>query len=307
MKIEKSYKISGLVIGLALGLVSLVFTFPIFLGIFGIFLLASESRLLTPAWLIIIGPLAILVTILTVCYHFGSKIGKKFEADIQNEEKNKKRAVLILWVAILFLILGVALFFLGASNIRSNFESTALKGAETMNAGIAEEKAYEQYATIGDVNIEPQGSTTFINAVNGKMTEVSLFKKLVFTVPISVSHAGTYEIYVRYNSNSSFYANSDSPSNFRQVLGVGDHIIKLEFVAGEAPNLGYESPKSVQGKVSIELNYLATRKELLDSMKSDNTVGQKVLQQFMKDEGLDQGVNTDSTVNKFVGKKEVQF
>jgi hypothetical protein len=27
----------------------------------------------------------------------------------------------------------------------------------------------------------------------------------------------------------------------------------------------------------------------------------------MKDEGLDQGVNPDSTVNKFVGKKEVQF
>ena len=307
MRIQKIYKISGSIIGLALGLISLISTVPIFFGVFGIFLMASESRLLTPAWLIIIGPLGILVAILAVCYRLGSKIGRRLEADIQNEEKNKKRAVLVLWATILFLIFGIILVFLGVSNIRSFFKSGVEKGTETINAGIAEEKAYEQYATIGDVKVEPQGSTTFLNAVNGKMTEVSLFKKLVFTIPVSVSHAGTYEIYIRYNSNSSFYANSDSPSNIRQVLDTGDHLVKVEFIAGEAPNLGYEAPKSVQGKVSVELNYLVSQKEILDSLVANDDFEQKVLQQFMKDEGLDQGVSPDSTVNKFVGRKEVQF
>src|SRR3989338_5908671 len=96
MGIEKIYKITGLIVGIALGLISLIFTFPIFFGIFGIFLMASESKLFTPAWLIIIGQLGILVAVSVICYRFGLKLGRKLQADIQNEEKNKRRGEMVL-------------------------------------------------------------------------------------------------------------------------------------------------------------------------------------------------------------------
>jgi hypothetical protein len=143
--------------------------------------------------------------------------------------------------------------------------------------------------------------------LNGKLIETTLFKRLVFNIPVSVSHAGAYEVNVQYSSDSSFYANSDSSPSTKQILDAGNHIIKVEFIAGVAPNLGYELPSFVHGRALVQLGYLASKKELLSSLQSDNTVDQKVLKQFMKDEGLDQGVNPDSTVNKFVGKKEVQF
>lgn len=211
--------------------------------------------------------------------------------------RSKKLASITFVSALIFQIIAVA-FVLPA---------TLKKSQETMNAGIEREKSYEQYATIGDISVEPQEPFKFSYALNGQLTEAPLFKKLVFTIPLSVLRAGTYDVYVKYSGKSNFYANSNSSPNIRQTLSVGIHLVKIEFVAGEAPNLGYEAPKSVQGKASIEVNYLASKRELLDSLKSDGTVDQKVLQQFMKDEGLDQGVSPDSTVNKFVERKEVQF
>ncbi len=112
---------------------------------------------------------------------------------------------------------------------------------------------------------------------------------------------------IQYSSDSSFYANSDSLPNIKQILDIGNHVIKIEFIAGAAPNLGYEFPNSVHGKALVQLDYLALKTELLNFLKSGDTVDQKALQQFMKNEGLDQSVNSNSTVNKFVGQKEIQF
>jgi hypothetical protein len=210
---------------------------------------------------------------------------------------SKKLASVTFVSALIFQIVALAIII----------PTTLKKSQETMNAGIAQEESYEQYAVIEDVKVEPQEPFKFTYALNGKLTEALLFKKLVFTIPISVSHAGPYEINIQYTSNSNFYANSNSPSTVKQVLNVGTNTVKIEFVAGNAPNLGYELPSSVKGDVIIQLNYLASKKELLDSLKSDSNVDQKVLQQFMKDEGLDQGVSSDSTVNKFVERKEIQF
>lgn len=233
----------------------------------------------------------ILIAIFALLGDFGTAIISWFI------NRSKKLASITFVSALVFQIVAIA-FVLPA---------TLKKSQETMNAGIEREKSYEQYATIGDVSFEPQEPFKFSYALNGQLTEASLFKKLVFAVPVSVSRAGIYEINVRYSNNSSFYANSNSSPSVRQPLNVGAHVVKIEFIADEAPNLGYESPSSVQGKASIQLDYLASKKELLDSLKSDSTVDQKVLQQFMKDEGLDQGASPDSTVNKFVERKEVQF
>lgn len=211
--------------------------------------------------------------------------------------RSKKLASITFVSALVFQIIALAVII----------PATLKKSQETMNAGIAKENSYTQYAIIGDVSVDPQEPFKFSYALNGKMAEVSLYKKLIFNIPVFVSQAGAYQVNVQYTSDSSFYANSDSSPNTKQILDIGNHVIKIEFVAGAAPNLGYELPSSIHGKASVQLDYLALKKELLDSLKSDNTVDQKVLQQFMKDEGLDQGVNPNSTVNKFVGRKEVQF
>lgn len=181
------------------------------------------------------------------------------------------------------------------------------KSQETMNRGIARENSYKGYATIGEVNVNLQELFKFPYALNGRLTEVSLFKRLVFTVPVSVSRAGKYQIYVRYVSNSSFYANSKSPPNIIKSLDVGDHLVNIELIAGAAANLGYESPKLVNGKVLIDLSYLVSKKDLLNSIKSDSTIDQKIYEQFIKDEELNQRINPDPTVSKFVARKEVQF
>lgn len=93
----------------------------------------------------------------------------------------------------------------------------------------------------------------------------------------------------------------------KQNLVVGENTINIEFLPNESRKYGYVSPKSVGGTAQIQLSYLASQKELLDNLKSGNTTDPKILQQFMKDEGLDQGVSSDPTVNKFVERKEVQF
>lgn len=183
--------------------------------------------------------------------------------------RSKKLASITFVSALIFQIIALAVVI----------PATLKKSQETMNAGIAEEKSYTQYAIIGDITVDPQEPSNFSYALNGKLIETTLFKKLVFNIPVAVSHIGVYKVNVQYTSNSSFYANSNSSPSTKQIFDVGNHVIKIEFIAGVAPNLGYELPSSVHGRVSVQIDYLASTKELLDSLKSDNTVDQKILQQ----------------------------
>jgi hypothetical protein len=93
-----------------------------------------------------------------------------------------------------------------------------------------------------------------------------------------------------------------------QAFDVGSHTVRIEFLGHESGGAwGYPSPKAAGGRARILLSYLVSRKALLDILKSDSAIDQKMLQRFMKDEGLDKGVKPDATVNKFVGRKDVQF
>ena len=208
--------------------------------------------------------------------------------------RSKKLATVTFFSALIFQIIAVA-FVLPAA---------LKKSQETMNAGIEREKYFEQYATIGDVSFETQEPFSESRGINGKLVEVSLFKKLVLVVPISVSRAGSYQVNAQYSDKE---IGSTPMKDVTQTLNVGTNIVKIEFLADESREYGYTSPKSAGGTAKIQLSYLASQKELLDSLKSDSTTDQKILQQFMKDEGLDKGVNSNPTVSKFVGRKEVQF
>lgn len=140
--------------------------------------------------------------------------------------------------------------------------SGAMKQAQMIKEEtIAGENAYTQYATMGDVRIEPQEPFNFSYFLDGEPVEVKMFKKLVFNVPVSVTKAGTYMVEVYYSDNGSSYANSKSSPNVTMALDAGDHVIKVEFVAGKAVNLGYEAPASVQGRAVVDLSYLSSTKE----------------------------------------------
>jgi hypothetical protein len=208
--------------------------------------------------------------------------------------RSKKLAAVTFASALIFQIIAAAVVL----------SLTLNKSQETMNAGIEREKSFEQYAAIGDVSFEVQESFSESRAINGKLVEVSLFKKLILIVPITVSRAGTYQINAQYKDSE---IGSTPRKDVIQALDVGANTVRITFLANESREYGYSSPKSTKGTAQIQLSYLASQQELLESLKLDSTADQKVFQQFMKDEGLDKGVNPNSTVNKFVGRKEVQF
>jgi hypothetical protein len=173
-----------------------------------------------------------------------------------------------------------------------------------MEAGSEHESAFERYAIIGEVTFELQEPFTDSRGIDSRLVEVSLFKKLILVVPISVSRAGPYNVFARYTDHSEF--GETLVKEVRQTLSAGSNIVRIEFLPHQSRQYGYPSPKSVGGSAEIQLSYLVSRKALLGSLVSDRIIDQKILQQFMKDEGLDKGAKP-AIVNKFVGRKEVQF
>jgi hypothetical protein len=182
--------------------------------------------------------------------------------------------------------------------------ATMRKSQDILNAGIERERSLQQYATIGDVSVEVQEPFSESRGINGKLVELSLFKKLILVVPISVSRAGPYQVDAQYSDNE---IGTTPMKDVRQALDVGTNVVKIEFLADESREYGYPSPKSAGGTARIQLSYLASQEELLDRLISGGTTDQKTLQQFMKDEGLDKRVNSRPVVTKFVGRKEVKF
>jgi hypothetical protein len=55
------------------------------------------------------------------------------------------------------------------------------------------------------------------------------------------------------------------------------------------------------------LRYRASKKGIINELKSDSATDPNLLNQFLKDEGLEKGSMEEQTVTKFVGVKEVKF
>lgn len=208
--------------------------------------------------------------------------------------RSKKLVVITFVSALIFQVGSVAIFLPPALK----------KSQQAMQRGIEREKSFGQYAEIGDVTYEVQGVDPGLNFNNPHPEFGDIYSKLKILVPISVSRAGTYQVNAQYSDRE---IGSTPMKDVTQTFDVGTHIIKIEFLPNESRDYGYSSPKSVGGKAEIQLSYLASQKELFESLKSDNTIDQKALRQFMKDEGIDRRANSKSMVNKFVGRKEVQF
>lgn len=295
MKIRKFYRIAGIIIGISLSLLSLILTVPIFFSLFGLGLFASSKAIIP----IVVGPLIIFVVIIFICSYIGSKIGSRYEIDLQNIESDEKRAKNVLLISILLSLLGIVAFLFGISKLLSFYKSIGEEGRKNIEAGIEREKSHEQYAVIGDVSFELQEPFSEPRGIDGKLIEVSMFKKLVLVIPVSVSQAGTYQIHAQYSDSE---VGGTPMKDVVQTFTVGANTVRVEFLTSESRERGYFSPESTKGTAQIQLSYVAFKKELVESSKSSG-IDQKILEQFMKDEG----VSANSGVNKFVERKEVQF
>ena len=72
-------------------------------------------------------------------------------------------------------------------------------------------------------------------------------------------------------------------------------------------NYGYWSPGSVCGNAEVQIFYLASKKEAVKNLESGSSVDGKILKRFTEDEGLDKEIKTNPIINKFVGRKVIQF
>ncbi len=212
--------------------------------------------------------------------------------------RSKKLATITFFSALIFQIIAVA-FVLTA---------TLKKSQETMNAGIEREKSYQQFAKIGNVTLEVQEPYSDVEIGNRHPEYGPMYKKIQIVIPVSVSQAGAYQVNVRYSFSKAGESGSAPMRDATATLGVGENTMQVEFLAHEISSYGFWSPVSVGGTAEIQLSYLASEKELLDKINSDSTIDKKVLEQFLKDEGLDKrNAKTKPTVNKFIERKEVNF
>ena len=234
----------------------------------------------------------ILIAFLVLLGDFGTAIISWFI------NRSKKLATVTFVSALIFQFVSVAIVL----------PATIRKSHETIQSGIAREQSYQQYAQIGDVSFDVQEPYSDIEIGNRHPEYGPMYKKLRISIPVSVSQPGTYQVNVRYRFSKAGESGSAPMKEAVGTSGIGQQTMQVEFLAHEISSYGFWSPASVGGIAEVQLSYLASEKELLDKIGSDSTIDQKILEQFLKDEGLDKReAKTKPTINKFIEKKEIHF
>ena len=208
--------------------------------------------------------------------------------------RSRKWAVVTFFSALTFQIVAVAFAV----------PATLQKSQATMDAAIKAEHLYTQYASIGAVEFELQDPFKQSWGINGKLVELSLSKKLILVVPVSVLQAGTYQVNAYYRDTE---IGSTPMKEIRRTLSVGTHIFRIEFPTSDSCQYGFSDPGTAKGIACVQLGYLASKKEIMESFKAYPSVDRWIFRQFIKDAGLEKGVPSDAVVNKFVAEKEIRF
>lgn len=234
----------------------------------------------------------ILITFLALLGDFGTAIISWFI------NRSKKLATITFVSALIFQFVSVAVVL----------PATIRKSQETIQSGIESEKSYQQFAQIGDVSFDVQEPYSDVEIGNRHPEYGPMYKKLRILIPVSVSQPGTYQVNVRYSFSKGGESGNAPMRDATATLGIGTQTMQVEFLAHEISSYGFWSPASVGGIAEVQLSYLASEKELLDKIGSDSTIDQKILEQFLKDEGLDKReAQTKPTINKFIERKEIHF
>jgi hypothetical protein len=129
-----------------------------------------------------------------------------------------------------------------------------------MEASIARERSYAQYATIGDVSytLREQYSDQEITNLHPEFGPI--FRKLEIVVPLSVSQAGEYQVTVEYLFEKDKVSGGTRMKSTTRAFEAKDHTVRFEFLANESRgNYGYWEPAAVEGKVEVQLLYSASK------------------------------------------------
>lgn len=294
MSIKNKYQFAGVLAGVSMGLMSFVITLPVTFAIFGIFLFGSQN-----AFIPIIGiPIIISFVILFTSYIIGKKQGEKAEEDLENLDINKKKAQKVIFMSGAFLIIGIIIFILGLFRLYGFADGVREKAEEGFKESRQISEKYKEYAKIGDVRFElgePYGENEITNPYPERGP---FYKRIDFIVPISVSKAGEYEIYFKYDKSS-------KSETVNKKFEEGEHEVSFSY---EAHELSYSSwaPDLLGSTAKVELSYLASLEEVdrdIEKLDLEQSLLKKVTDQFLKDEGL----KSDGPIKKFIENKVVDF
>lgn len=209
-----------------------------------------------------------------------------------------KLAALTFISAIIFQI--VAVFMILPATIKQS--------QRFMESGIDRERQYKQYAQIGDIDYEVYEQYSDREITNLHPEYGPIYKKLEIVVPISVSQPGIYAVAVEYRFAKEKLLGNTRMKEIRRTFEAKDHTVKIEFVANEAGgHYGYWSPNNVDGSATVQLNYLASKKEIVENLKFESSIEKNILEQFIDDERLDEENRKAHTVRKFIEIKQTQF
>ncbi len=136
-----------------------------------------------------------------------------------------------------------------------------------MRAEIESEKAYQNFARIGNVSFEIQEPYSDIEIGNRHPEYGFMYKKLKIIIPVSVSQVGTYQVYVQYSFSKAEETGATSMKDTTEILNVGNHIMQIEFLAHEISSYGFWSPASVKGTAKIKTFLSIYRKRIAQQDK----------------------------------------
>ncbi len=200
-------------------------------------------------------------------------------------------------------------FFFQFIVVAFTIPSTMEQSLKTIESGIEAEKSYQQFAEIGDIGYEIQPYPASVPIGNTFPEYGPMGEKLQVIVPISVDQEGTYLVTAQYRTSKGRLKSNTPINNTTQYLSAGDNVVRVEFNANESGgSYGFWSPSYVGGTAQIQLFYLASEKEVLDKITSNQALDKRIIERFLEDEGLDRrAAQTEPTVNKFVGRKIFEF
>ena len=106
-------------------------------------------------------------------------------------------------------------------------------------------------------------------------------KNLKIKVSVTVEIEGTYLITAQYSLSKGNLSANTLIKNTAQYLNVGENIVEIEFQANESRgSYGYWSPAYVDRTAQIQLFYLASEQELLDTITTNSDLDKKILVRF---------------------------
>lgn len=187
------------------------------------------------------------------------------------------------------------------------------ESGNTMEAGIASERSYQQAAKIGNAGFTLHEPYSDVEIGNRHPEYGPLYKRLHVVVPVSVSKAGVYQAHVQYSFSKAGEWGSARMKDVTETFGVGEHTMEVEFIADGS--YGFWSPASVGGTAVIQLTYLVSEQELIDKYNADPSIDKKILEKILKDKekllkgrGLDtRDAQIEPTISQYVERKEVHF